>query len=218
MATAIMKRKRTQVGWSFWLQWVVATSIAWAFAGVLLTAFIVGLGDEFGNVVGVATLGFLTGVGQWVVLRQWLEKAGWWIPAGAGGFLLAASVGEVLQGALGENIGGLLLTVGLGLVPGILQWLVLRRQVMRAGWWVLASTILVFSVNVAGVGIASSLSLKESELAFGAVAGVVSGVVLGAMSGLVMGRLLRQPAPALPRTTPAAGRTTEHADLAHRGG
>jgi hypothetical protein len=205
MARATMNRKRTHVGWSFWLQWVVATSLGWAVGGVLLSACIGGLGDELGNVVGDAALGLAVGIGQWLVLRQWLDEAGWWILASAGGFLLAVSVGEVLQGALGENVGGLLLTVGLGLVPGILQWLFLRRQVARAGWWILASTVLVFAAFFAGVGIGFSTGLKVSALGFGAVVGIVVGVVLGSTSGLVLVWLLRQPAPAPVRATPAAG-------------
>jgi hypothetical protein len=199
-----MQIERAPIGWRFWLQWVVATSVGWAIGGVLLTALIGGLGDELGNVAGGAALGLLAGTGQWLVLRRWLDKSGWWILASAGSFLLAASAGEVLQGALGENAGGLLLTIGLGLVPGTLQWLLLRRQVARAGWWVLASTVLVFAANLAGVGIASGIGLKESALEFGFVAGVVGGVVFGSTSGPVLGWLLRRPAPASLRATLAA--------------
>jgi hypothetical protein len=88
MATAPIHRKRAQVGWDFWLRWVLATSLGWAVGGVLLSAFIGGLGDELGNVVGATVLGLMVGIGRWLVLRQWLDEAGWWILASARGFLL----------------------------------------------------------------------------------------------------------------------------------
>src|SRR5215472_11215736 len=90
MATA--NRKRTHVGWSFWLQWVVATSVCGAVGGVLISACIGALGDLGGNVVGNTASGLVAGIGQWLVLRQWLGRAGWWVPATAGGQLLAASL------------------------------------------------------------------------------------------------------------------------------
>jgi hypothetical protein len=203
MATATMNRKRTRVGWSFWLQWVVATGVGWAVGGVVLSACIGSLGDDLGNVAGNAALGLLAGIGQWLVLRQWLDKAGWWVLVSAGGWLLAVSVGEVLQGMLGENVGGLILTIGLGFVPGILQWLLLRRQGARAGWWVLASTILVFAALLAGAAAGSGAGLEESGLGYGIVAGIAGGIVFGSTSGLVLGWLLRQPGAA-----PARGQAT----------
>ncbi|HEY7347916.1 MAG TPA: hypothetical protein VH599_06310 [Ktedonobacterales bacterium] len=202
MATATVNRKRTQVGWGFWLQWVVATSVCGAVGGVVISACIGALGDLGGNVVGNTASGLVAGIGQWLVLRQWLERAGWWIPATAGGYLLAASL-LVLQGPLGENLGGVIATIALGFVPGILQWLLLRRQVARAGWWVLASTVSILAAFTAGVAASSGVGLKESELVFGLVSGIASGVVFGIMSGLVLGWLLRHPVAA-----PARGQTT----------
>lgn len=197
-----MNRKRTRVGWSFWLQWVAATSMGWAVGGVLLSACIGGFGDDIGNIAGNAAVGLLAGVGQWLVLRQWLERAGWWVLASAGGFLLAASM-VVLQGPLGENLGGLIATIGLGLVPGILQWLVLRRLVARAGWWALASTVFVFVALLAGAAVGSGAGLEESGLGYGLVAGIAGGVVFGSTSGLVLGWLFHRPTAA-----PARGKTT----------
>lgn len=198
MATATMNGKRTQVGWGFWLQWVVATSVCGAVGGVVISACIGALGDDLGNVVGNTASGLVAGIGQWLVLRQWLGRAGWWIPATAGGFLLGASL-LVLQGPLGENLGGVIATIALGLVPGTLQWLLLRRQVARAGWWVLANTVIIIASFAAGVAASSGVGLKESELVFGLVSGIASGAFFGITSGLVLGWLLRRPVAALAR-------------------
>jgi hypothetical protein len=192
-----MQSERATIGSRIWLQWVVASSLGWAVGGVVLSLNVGTMGDQLGNVVGDAALGLMVGISQWLVLRQYLDRAGWWIVASAGGFLLAASLGEyLLQPWLGENAGGLLLTIGLGLVPGILQWLFLRRQVARAGWWALASTVLVFISFLVGVATVSGTGLQEGTPGFGAVAGIVGGVVLGSTSGLLLVWLLRQPAPA----------------------
>jgi hypothetical protein len=204
MATAAVDTKRTRVGWDFGLPWVLATSIGWAVGGVVLLALIGSLGDTLGNVAGDTTLGLLVGIGQWLVLRQWLDKAGWWILASAGGWLLGASL-LVLQGPLGENMGGLIATIGLGLIPGTLQWLLLRQQVARAGWWVLASTVLTFVALLAGVAAGNGVAPEGSGLGFGLILGITSGLVFGITSALVLGRLLRHPAPAPMRVMPAAG-------------
>ena len=195
MATATVNRKRAQVGWSVWLQWVLATIVCGPVRDVVLPACIGTLGDLGGNVVGNTASGLVAGIGQWLVLRRWLGRAGWWwVLATAGGDLLGAS-----PLILGENLGGLIATIALGLVPGTLQWLLLRRQVARAGWWVLASTVSVLAAFTAGVAASSGVGLKESELVLGLVAGIASGSVFGIMSGLVLGWLLRQPVSTLVR-------------------
>jgi hypothetical protein len=69
-----------------------------------------------------------------------------------------------------------------GTVVGVLQWLVLRRQVARAGWWVLAST----------VGWVVGMPLGDS------VGGPALGAAYGAITGTALVLLLRQ-APLSPR-------------------
>ena len=155
--------------------------------------------------VGIALGGILTGVLQWLVLRRQVAGVGWWvvtIPVGAAvAGVVGVTVGMVaglvsnpgspspLGGAdLGVDVGWV---VGAGLfgpVLGVLQWLVLRRQVARAGWWVLATTV-GWVVGGPGAGIVSA-----------AVGAGVSWAVLGAVSGAitapVLVRLLGQSVPA----------------------
>ena len=71
-----------------------------------------------------------------------------------------------------------------GTVVGVLQWLVLRRQVPRAGWWVLAST----------VGWVVGLPLGDINGPPGL------GAVYGAFTGTALVWLLRQPVPAATAT------------------
>ena len=192
-----MKVKRSQVGWVFWLLWVLASTVGMfvGFTMGFLTAALTYdvLGDRlafsfFGIVLGIAV-----GVLQWLVLRRRVSRAGWWVLASAaGGYGIILAGFEGLSESL--SFGALLSYTGVvalgGAVTGTLQWLVLRGQVSRAGWWVLASTVgwgLVGAVLGAfpwGVGDTDAL-----------VALVVTGAVLGAVTGGALVWLLRQPVP-----------------------
>ena len=71
-----------------------------------------------------------------------------------------------------------------GTVLGVPQWLVLRRQVARASWWVLASTV--------GWVVGGFLS---GAFEGGVVGRAVIGAVYGAITGAVLVRLLGQRSP-----------------------
>ena len=88
-------------------------------------------------------------------------------------------VGKAAFGAVGETL-GLDEAVGLavaGASLGVAQWLVLRRQLSRAAWWVLAS--IVGGALYGGAG----------RAVYGAVFGVV-GVALGTAVGKPIGLIV----------------------------
>jgi hypothetical protein len=105
--------------------------------------------------VSGAVFGASVGIAQWLVLRRQVSRAGRWVLASAiGGVVgLAIAVAMILRlnlvdtGFLSASIGDDVVAAAvLGMVTliggslGIAQWLVLRRQVSRSGWWVLASS------------------------------------------------------------------------------
>jgi hypothetical protein len=104
------------------------------------------------------------GVLQWAVLRRYLRQAGWWILASALGW--AAGWGIVI--AIAPLGIGLLAEPLLGAATGMLQWLVLRRQLRQAGWWIVVSTL----------GWTVALTGLTDQLLAGAVAGAVTGIAL----------------------------------------
>jgi hypothetical protein len=197
-----MKDKGSQVGWDFWLKWVVATSVGSILGLILgfgLGLIIGGFDNEFGvlrtilgKIVFGAGIGFGVGILQWLVLRGRVTRAGWWVLASTAGLAVAqggAAAAAVASGnseVLGSSLFLQVMALG-GAVTGILQWLVLRGKVSRAGWWVLASTVgwgLGFDVmDAALVGVDCIIFV----LFYGAVLGVVTG---GALVWL-----LRQPVP-----------------------
>lgn len=100
-------------------------------------------------------LGFVAavyGTAQWLVLRRRLTRSGAWVGTSALGLTMGFAI---VIGLLGEGTGlvgkiieGLEHGAVLGALTGILQWLMLRRRIPAAGWWVVIST-LAWSVGAA---------------------------------------------------------------------
>ncbi len=135
--------------WTYWLLWVLATTLGWVLGWVLLPGF---------------TVGLWVGLLQWFVLRQRVrQQSGWWILASGVGWLVGSLLAIVLPIEDPVLVGALL---GLGISAG--QWFVLRRWVHRAEWWVIISTL---SWTVASFGL-----LGHSLV--GTIAGGVTGWAL----------------------------------------
>jgi hypothetical protein len=70
-----------------------------------------------------------------------------------------------------------------GVVGGILQWLILRRNVPRAGWWLLANLL---GSLVGAIGPFAAVSISETGnwglalMAFGVMFGAANGAITGA--------------------------------------
>ena len=203
-----MKDHREVVRWGFWLRWLIASVIGLGMGvllwlGVGMGMEVVGIGSQgmvsrvlLPGLVG-ATFGTPFGIAQWIVLRRYLRRAGWWVLATALGyvivFLLGASFfpqGDTIELEPGQQV---LLGTVLGAVVAVpaalLQWLlVLWRQSPKAGWWILISV----ASWALGFAISFALRLILGGLTF--IAGPVVALVLG---GLGMVWLLRhRPLPA----------------------
>ena len=208
-----MDTERAQVGWGFWLWWVLASTVLGSALFYPVLAFFLPYAVYVFFSVIFALMGGAVGVPQWLVLQHQVTGAGRWVLAtvvgsAVGGTLgFAANLAVVglfdLYFSLGEPVSSLLFAAVLfgpiGPVVGIAQWrLVLRRQIDGVGWWVLASTVGL------AVGIAVSFAVLEAvEAAVGfamsgavrfAMSGAVSLAVYGAITGAVLVWLLRQPA------------------------
>jgi flagellar motor component MotA len=92
--------------------------------------------------------------------------------------------------------------LAIGLLSGLFQWVILRPQVERSGWWVwataggIALAILVAAVILGLVSAVGWLRPEDfpSAQSWG-VAGATVGLVYGAMSGLSVIRALHLPSP-----------------------
>ena len=211
-----MKSDREHVGWAFWLKWMIASALGSA-AGVIfwlaLGAALEGVGLESDSpsivartlIPGVVGAAFGTpfGIAQWLVLRGRGRRAGRWGLATALGYVVVFLFGATAfpQGASVELSApqqillGAVLGAAVALPPSILQWLlVLRRQIIKAGWWVLASA----ASWAFGFAISFAPRLAFGELTF--IAGPVTAL---ALTGLAMVRLLRLTETAKDRAKPS---------------
>lgn len=142
-------RRTDAFDWVFWLQWVMLTTLGWLLGWTLFT--------EVGSGVGI-------GVMQWWMLRTLFPQASWW--------MLASTLG----GAVGWGIAIILVPSELGILAGaivgagigVAQWLVLRRWVYQAGWW----------IPLSALGWALGLTGLLGAPLVGVVAGAATGVAL----------------------------------------
>ena len=196
-----MNTNQKDIGWGFWLAWVLASMVGYVLGALIAMSVpyallpVFGVTEEFG-IVHLVTFGTLLGaIGgcvQWAVLRGKVAVSGRWVLASALGFAIAGGT----LGAIGihENyaMAGILFAALFGIAGGIMQWLVLRQQFVRAGLWILAS---IFGSLVAALGIPASAAANAASdnYSMGAmVFGFFLGVGLGAIPGAVLVSLLRQ--------------------------
>ena len=91
----------------------------------------------------IPTVSLLTGAFQSTLLRRYLPGMGGWMLATAGGWLLGillVLMPDWLHWRNGyRDLDQAFLSLGLAI--GIVQWLLLRRRLSHAGWWIAANVL-----------------------------------------------------------------------------
>src|SRR5262245_56187493 len=102
------------VGWGFWLAWVIATAIGFIIGGAVSGTLVLAAEYRFANVtstvIGAISLaaaeavafslhGAVLGCAQWFVLRNAIARPGLWIVATADGSAAGCIVNGILGGA-----------------------------------------------------------------------------------------------------------------------
>jgi hypothetical protein len=183
------KKMRISVDWFVWLQWTLASglggAVGFALADAVLNAFSEALYRAMAEIVIFGLLGASMGTLQWLVLRRHFSQAGWWVAASAVGGTLVGSGGAFYGSKVQVN---LVIVYGLvGIILGALQWLVLRRQISRLGWWVIAS-LLGWALAVPVVQSLDRLGLMRG---LSETVGLILGIgLMGTVVGIVTGGLL----------------------------
>ena len=176
-----MTTEPRSAGPGFVIQWLLANA-----AGVttgLASAKVVG---QFSFIFAAVIPSML----QWLLLRRKVAGVSWWAVISSVGLAAGTFLGMLpmnMAGADGPQAVPLF-ALGfavMGAVPGTLQWLLLRRGVSRAGWWVLAS-----SVGMVGCGM-TFMRLTRGGDVHVAVGGAVGGAVYGAVTGVMLNWLLQ---------------------------
>ena len=191
-----MSADQMNTGKGYWLAWFLASAMGFGIGAILGGSFAYRFfpTDTFDAANGI-TLGIVMGATggyfQWVVLRERIAGAGLWGLASALGFGSAMGAPAAANSTENPAMAGFLILSVFGVVGGILQWLILRRKVPRAGWWLLANLLgsLVGTISFPiAVTISETGNWGLALMAFGLVFGAGIGAITGA--GLVW--LLRQ--------------------------
>ena len=119
------------------------------------------------------------------LLRRYLPRMGWWILVTVAGWFLGVLL-IALPSWLGWRDTPLnyldLIFLLMGLAIGTTQWLLLRRRLARAGWWIAA--------NVAGWGLLGLITSGNSLDQYGMFTlGFLPACATAAMLALLMSRV-----------------------------
>ena len=155
--------------WALVFYWMTTTTAGWLFGWLLWPA------------LALVTAGVLAGTGQSVVLVHRIPKAWRWALATAIGWLAGVLI-VVFGGGT-----GILAGLVVGAITGTAQWMLLRREVHWAGWW----------IAVSALAWAISLSLAPDPEAVLLPRVVLSGVMPSLITGITLELLLRAPKPAV---------------------
>jgi len=207
-----------------WL--VLANALGWGAIGIgniveLHPSYLSGIGMRLpgmawqaGGFIGLFVIGSVIGFAQWLVFRRHFKRAGWWwILITAVGWAIGYSISwGALEatGIIGWGIEydlDMVMRIGLvisGSVAGIVQWLLLRQEVPKAGWWIVANL-------VGWVGSIAAILILQGNVSFGLIDNSVfeygwiraylpytvmpSDLLTGLLTGAVLVWLLRQPRP-----------------------
>jgi hypothetical protein len=220
-ATITGAQARRAAGWLFVLWWTLASVIGFALMGAVFhfpgdlyspalfapfglpfglfgaffRAFDVSAGI-FGAVLAGMTGALLAGLPQWLLLRRYLALSAWWIAAMALGIGLTHGL---VDGYVAWTIFLLpLIMLVSGAVLGVLQWLVTRRLVPQAFWWIPVSALgwyLAWLVGTLALNASRMLGQEWTPLIGFQQHGLFSavfGLAYGALSGAFWLYLLRR--------------------------
>jgi hypothetical protein len=157
-----MDTKIKQPGWLFYSAWIVLSTIAiplaFSVSFLILKLITNWVGDwivvggrrhitedylldfVFFPLIWLFTCGL-----QYILLRRYLSKTGWWFLLTGAGWLLAAFSLFLINLAFASvflinSFHGFIFSV-VGISIGGFQWLLLRKRLPHAGWWILASVL-----------------------------------------------------------------------------
>src|SRR5919202_154359 len=204
--------QRETAGWGLWRRWTLFTAVGelvgFAAPAIVMAAGTVGRWSDTAQLVAAvlagAVEGAVLGLAQGRVLHRSLpalSQRAWVLSTALGAMaayllaMIAVALGDFAQRHVALLVvGGAVLGISFLLSIGLPQWLVLRRHLPKAGWWMPANAV-AWPLGVAMPFILLALVPDASPFLVWAVAGIASGVlmglIVGAITGLVLERLWR---------------------------
>ena len=143
--------------WALWFFWIMAVTWGWLIGSLILPGLTLILS------------GCMVGVFQWLVLQGRITRPWLWIVATSAGWIAGYFITLFMLPQEFAFLEGLVL----GLTTGIAQWIILRRELYWAGWWI------VFSI----IGWITGLTIVPGVLSTGTMVGALTGLPLGILLG-----------------------------------
>ena len=115
--------------------------------------------------IGLVPSGVAIAFLQWLVLKQRIHKAWRWIAVSVIGWSLGWGISLIAYSLGLDFVNGLVI----GMTTGTAQWLILRKEIHWAGWW----------IAVSAVAWAAGISLLPGIILSGTIAGLITGIAVG---------------------------------------
>lgn len=161
-----MAEQKQYFDWGFWFQWIVATTMGWIIGQVLLPG------------LALVTTGLGISLLQYLILMHRIRQPVRWPLGSTIGWTLGGLVVLLFIPVELEILAGPIF----GAATGLAQWIVLRRDVHWAGWWIPISTL----------AWTTGLSILPGIL--------MSGMMAAVLTGIALEILLRHPKDTTPET------------------
>jgi len=137
-----MNTNQKKVGIAFWLEWVSASALGFGLGAVLGIGIPLGFIPD-GVVLPIfigAMFGVIGALAQWMILRRRMSEADLWAPFSALAFMLAMATMAGMFSRVSTAFNPFFILTGIyGLLGGFLQGLILQKQGVPIGWWIVAS-------------------------------------------------------------------------------
>ncbi|SRR6266498_1872521 len=188
------KVQRNEFG--LWIGWTLATALG-LIIGFLPSLLLINvLSLQLARVIIPLLAGFLIGLAQWVVLRNYVVSSHDWVLAAGTSWALGYALGLFLIDILSSTpLGSLIGYLLFGAIIAIVQYPILRREIPHVWSWILANVIgwtLGFYLSQLALNLFSNTPAIP-PLASTSVTSGVTGLVAGAITGIALIWIVRQP-------------------------
>lgn len=188
------KVNRNEFG--LWLSWTLATA-AGMLIGFLPSILLVNvLPIQWARILVPLLAGFLIGITQWAVLRNYVVNSHDWILAAGTSWAVGYALGLLLINFLAKSfMGGLIGYILFGIIIAFVQYPILRREIPHLWTWIVANVVgwtAGFYVSQAALNLLFNTPTIPPVTSTSFLA-VVSGLVAGAITGVALVLIVRQP-------------------------
>ncbi|MBD1840251.1 hypothetical protein [Coleofasciculus sp. FACHB-501] len=174
--------------WKFWLGWIALSTIG-SLLGIVAGFFVTLLTGGFGSngfPFGWTVVWVILGCFQWLLLKRRIKRSSLWIAASAIGGAVALPVCVLASYSISTNALSDFFSDFISLdlsnsyelfslskigaineaIVGTAQWLLLKRQISRAGWWIpvsaLGGAMILPPISAAIKGLALVLMFRQT--------------------------------------------------------